>query len=280
MNTNRVILITGASSGMGRVTADYLASKGYKVYGVARSFKRLKERKEQCNTSSSFEELYMDVTDEQSINEAIDYIVEKEGKIDILFNNAGMGIAGAIEDTSIEEAKEIFEINFFGMLRVCKRVLPIMRKQKQGYIINTSSIMGVMGLPFQGFYSATKYAIEGFTETLRYETKEFGIKVALIEPGDFATGFTANRKRVANSSNSVYSEKFERNMAIIEKDENGGCSPIIFAKLVEGIINNPSPKVRYLVGYKMQKLAVKLKKVLPQRTFEKIIMANYKINKN
>ena len=276
MNTDRVILITGASSGMGRVTADYLASKGYKVYGVARSFKRLKERSEQCDTSGSFEEIYMDVTDEQSIREVIDYIVKKDGKIDILFNNAGMGIAGAIEDTSIEEAKQIFEINFFGMLRVCKQVLPIMREQKQGYIINTSSIMGVMGLPFQGFYSATKYAIEGFTETLRYETKEFGIKAVLIEPGDFATGFTANRKRTGNSSNSIYSGKFEKNMDIIEKDENNGCNPIVFAKLVEGIINNPSPKVRYLVGYKVQKLAVKLKKILPQKTFEKMIMGFYK----
>lgn len=276
MKTNRVILITGASSGMGRVTAEYLASKGYKVYGVGRSFKGLKERIEQDNTSSNFEEIYMDVTDEQCISEVIDYIVKKEGRIDVLFNNAGMGIAGAIEDTSIEEAKLIFETNFFGMLRVCKQVLPIMRKQKQGYIVNTSSIMGIMGLPFQGFYSATKYAIEGFSETLRYETKEFGIKVALIEPGDFATGFTANRKRVAKSSNSVYRQKFEKNMEIIEKDENGGCNPMLFAKLVEGVINNPSPKVRYLVGYKMQKLAVKLKKVLPQRTFEKMIMGYYK----
>lgn len=273
---NRVVLITGASSGMGKVTAEYLAGKGYKVYGVGRSFKKLVNRPKEENNLYKPVEIYMDITDDESVKEVVKYILEKEGKIDVLFNNAGMGIAGAIEDTSMEEAKLIFETNFFGMLRVCKEVLPIMRKQKQGYIINTSSIMGVMGLPFQGFYSATKFAIEGFTETLSYETKEFGIKVVAIEPGDFATGFTANRKRAANSSSSAYSEKFNRNMEIIEKDENGGCAPILFAKLVERVISNPSPKVRYLVGYKMQKLAVRLKKVLPHKTFEKMIMGYYK----
>jgi len=276
MNNNRVVLITGASSGMGKITAEYLAGKGYKVYGVGRSFKKLMDMSQEELNSNKPIELYMDVTEDKSVKEVVNYILKQEGKIDVLFNNAGMGIAGAIEDTLMEEAKLIFETNFFGMLRVSKEVLPIMRKQKQGYIVNTSSIMGIMGLPFQGFYSASKYAIEGFTETLSYETKEFGIKVVAIEPGDFATGFTANRKRVVNSANSVYLEKFDRNMKIIEKDENGGCDPILFAKLVERVINNPSPKIRYLVGYKMQKLAVKLKKVLPQRTFEKMIMSYYK----
>ena len=273
---NRVVLITGASSGMGKITAEYLAGKGYKVYGAARSFMKPADNLEESNSNKPIE-IYMDVTNDESVKEAIDYILKQEGRIDVLFNNAGMGIAGAIEDTSIEEAKLIFETNFFGMLRVSKAVLPVMRKQKYGYIVSTSSIMGVMGLPFQGFYSATKFAIEGFTETLRYETKEFGIKVVAVEPGDFATGFTASRKRVAKSVNSVYSEKFNKNMEIIERDENGGCSPILFAKLVERVINNPSPKVRYLVGYKIQKLAVKLKKVLPQRVFEKMIGIFYKL---
>lgn len=152
-----------------------------------------------------------------------------------------------------------------------------LRKQNQGYIINISSLGGIIGLPFQGFYSTTKFAIESFSEALSAEVKAFRIKVIIIEPGDFCTNFTLSRKIITNASeHSIYKDKFQSTMKVIEKDEYNGCNPIILAKSIERIINNPSPKLRYIVGSKTQKLSVKLKKILPQRIFEKIIMNHYK----
>ena len=186
----RVALVTGASAGIGASCAAFLAAKGYRVYGGARS----------AVMAEGVEPLILDVTDDVSVARAIETILARESRLDVLVNNAGFGIAGAIEDTSIEEAREQFEVNFFGVLRMCRAVLPVMRRQKSGYIVNIGSIGGLIAIPFQGFYSATKFALEGFSESLRMEVRPFGIQVVLIEPGDHRTAFTQNRRATRGSA--------------------------------------------------------------------------------
>ncbi len=199
---NRVVLITGASSGLGLACAEHLHSKGYRVYGTSRQIKR-------DTPSGSFQMIRMDVCDDNSVKEAIGRIVAAEKQLDILVNNAGISVSGAVEDISIAEYKIQFETNFFGALRVCQGVLPIMREQRSGCIINVSSLAGQIGLPFDGAYAASKFALEGVSEALRMEVKAFGIKVVLLEPGDINTGMTA-RNLLSEKSTPVYSENFNR----------------------------------------------------------------------
>ena len=264
-----VVLITGASSGIGMACAQHLSSMGYKVYGTSRNG-RFK--------SDDFELIQMDISSDTSVKEGIDSILQKENRIDVVINNAGIGVAGAIETTSIEHAKKQFETNFFGTLRVCNSVLPQMRQQNSGLIINISSIAGLLALPFQGLYSASKFAIEGMTEGMRMEVKKFGIRVALVDPGDHKTNFTQNRQKVEhNHENSVYREQFDKTISVMEKDEANGPTPESIAKLVHKIINKKSPKVRYTTGKFDQKLVPFLKRILPSKMFEWIIMSYYKL---
>ena len=266
---NKVILITGASSGLGKACADYLVQKGYTVYGTS--------RKTQNKSSSTVQMVQMDVNDDASVNKAISSILKKEGVIDVVINNAGWGISGSIEESTIEETKTLFETNFFGTLRVIQHVLPSMRKQHQGMIINVSSIGGVLGLPYQGMYSATKFAVEGMTEALRMEVSPFGIKVVLVEPGDFKTSFTGNRKKISPKSNSAYHDFQKNTEAVVEHDEQHGSDPIIIGSLVHRIIRSSHPKVRYRVGGLSQKFIASLKGVLSDRILQWILMKYYKV---
>ncbi|MDP4207658.1 MAG: SDR family oxidoreductase [Bacteroidota bacterium] len=266
---SKVVLITGISSGFGKQTAEYLAHKGYKVYGTSR-------RKIDHDPLISL--LTMEVTDVVSVQKAVDEILQKEGHLDVLINNAGMGISGAIEEVSEDEAKLQMDTNFYGALHTIQAVLPVMRKHGSGTIINTSSIGGLMGLPFQGFYSASKFAIEGLSEALRMELKEFNIDVVLVNPGDFQTNFTANRKIIAKAGeNSPYQKQFSKSLAVIEKDENGGLLPIVLAKKIHSIIEKKNPRPQYVVATFEQKLAVWLKYLLPQALFFKILGDHYGI---
>jgi short-subunit dehydrogenase len=265
----KVILITGASSGIGKACAVYLAQKGYKVYGSSRK---------PSEPTQGYEMLKLDVTDPASVQQAVNTVIEKEGKIDVLLNNAGMGLGGAIENFSEEEMQKEMGVVFFGMARMMKAVLPHMRKEKKGLIINVSSIMGFIALPFQGYYSASKFALEGLSEALRMEVKSFGINIALINPGDFRTGFTANRQIInAEKSTNPYSEQFKATLTQVEKDENGGSDPIIIAKKVEKIINTSKPAFHYLVGRFDQRFAVSLKKMISEKFFSSIIRSTYKL---
>ncbi|MFA5904673.1 MAG: SDR family NAD(P)-dependent oxidoreductase [Desulfobacula sp.] len=264
---SKIILITGASSGIGKCTADYLAVKGYRVYGTSR-------RPESCPGIKNGFMINMDVRDTVSVKEAISHIVEKEGRIDVLFNNAGVGIGGAIEDTSTEMVKALFDTNFFGVYRVLQEVLPIMKQQSEGLIINMSSIGGLIGLPFQGIYSASKFAVEGLSEALWKELSPTAIKVVLIEPGDFKTEFGANRQIIKTEKNA---DVFQRSLNVIEHDEQNGQPPQKIACLIEKIINTPNPRLRYAVGAADQKLSIFLKKILPNRWFDRIIMSYYKL---
>ncbi|MEI7662928.1 MAG: SDR family oxidoreductase, partial [Bacteroidota bacterium] len=267
--SEKVILITGASSGFGKSCAEYLSLKGYKVYGTSRK---------PASPGASWEMIQMDVNDDTSVARGVALVIAKEGRLDVVLNNAGYGIAGSVEDTSTEDMKAQFETNYFGMFRVCREVLPVMRKQKSGYIINVGSIAGSIGVPFQGAYSACKSAVQNLTEVLRMEVKPYGIKVSLIDPGDFKTGFTDSRVKTSQSvSNPEYAERFAKALQTMEHDERKGCDPLELARLVNKIISSKSPRLRYMVGPAMEIFAVHLRKFLPSGIFEGIIMSTYKI---
>ncbi len=228
--------------------------------------------------SGSFEMIQMDVNGDESVRQGVALVYKREGRLDVVVNNAGYGLAGGIEDTSTEEAKAQFEANFFGVLRVCRAALPIMRAQHSGTIINISSIGGLLGLPFQGLYSASKHAVEGMSEALRIEVRPFGIRVVLVEPGDLRTGFTASRRRTAQcTENPTYQACFGSAMQVIEHDETHGASSDQVARLVERIIRSRSPRLRYIVGPFYETVSVVAKKVLPPWLFEWIIAKYYHV---
>jgi NAD(P)-dependent dehydrogenase (short-subunit alcohol dehydrogenase family) len=274
----QVVLITGTSSGFGKACALHLSQNGYCVYGTSRSAEFNQDPVNTDLDDDSFKTIPMDVTDTSSVTKAVSYIHDREGRIDVIINNAGIAIAGAIEELSIEEFKSQFETNFFGVHRVCQAALPQMRNQKSGCIINISSIGGVMGLPFQGAYSASKFALEGMTEALRIEVKPFGIRVILIEPGDFKTDFTKNRIITKGShQNSVYSGQFETTLSIMENEEKNGSDPHQLAQLIEKVINTENPKVRYTIGKLEQRLSTVYKRWSPSLMYERSFMKYYKL---
>lgn len=267
-NMQKVILITGASSGFGKATAELLAQRGHIVYGTSRTTKE--------HPSVHF--LNMDVRDRESIASGVRQIIEKEGRIDVLVNNAGMGIGGSLELATPEEIDLQMGTNFMGCVNMCQAVLPHMRKQRQGRIINLSSIGGIMGLPYQGYYSASKFAIEGFSEALSAEVKGFGITVSMVEPGDFATGFTASRKNsTLTLENEDYGDSFRRSLNLIEKEENGGLKPEVLARRIAKIVECRHPKLRYVVANLEQWFSVVVKRILPGNWFVGILRNYYKV---
>jgi hypothetical protein len=266
----KIILITGISSGFGREAARLLAEKGHTVYGTV--------RKTTVQTSS-VNYLTMDLTDIVSIKKAVSIILEKEGRLDVLINNAGMHTGGPVETSPIENIKLQMDTNFMGTVNLTREVLPAMRKQGAGTIINFSSIGGLMGLPFQGYYSAAKFALEGFSEALRMEVSPFNIKVVVINPGDFHTSNSANRRNylAPSGSEDAYNKQFEISLAQIEKDEAKGWQPDILAKRLVKIVECKKPNQRYIIASFEQKLAVILKYVLPGKLFRKILADHYKL---
>ncbi|MEK6154283.1 SDR family oxidoreductase [Flavobacteriaceae bacterium 3-367] len=266
----RVVLITGGSSGIGKAIGVHLKSKGFTVYGTTRTLAR-------HTNFSHFELLELDVRDAHSVQGAVAAVIEKEGRLDILVNNAGVGITGPIEETPYEEIRKAFETNFHGPLHMAKAVLPQMRKQKSGLIINITSIAGYMGLPYRGIYSATKGALELLTETLRMETKDFGIQLTNLAPGDFATNIAAGRYHVPPLEGSPYFKKYSDTLAMINDDVDSASSPDLVAKKVFRITEAKRPKVHYTVGAFMQKFSLFLKKILPDKVYEKLLLNHYKL---
>lgn len=266
-----VVLITGAASGIGRACAERLARRGHRVFGADVS-------EDPPVFDAPVTMLYFDVDDDASVAAGVERVVAEAGRLDVVVNNAGFGIAGALEDTSVEEAKRQMETNFFGVFRVCRQVLPVMREQGSGLIVNVSSIGGLIALPFQGLYSATKFAVEGLSEALRMEVRPYGIRVVLIEPADMQTAFTARRRLTESTgAGSAYAESFRRALEVIEDDERHGSDPRRVARLLEHIVASRSPRLRYTVGASTERLAALLKRVLPGSAFEPIIRSHYEV---
>jgi short-subunit dehydrogenase len=267
----KVILITGVSSGFGKESARMLAEAGHKVYGTV--------RKEPAQ-AEKYNILKMDLTDPLSIKTSVKTVVEKEGRIDVLINNAGMHTGGPVETSPVENIRLQMETNFTGMVHLTKEVLPLMRKQGRGTIINFSSIGGLMGLPFQSFYSASKFAIEGFSEALRIEVRKFNIKVVLINPSDFRTNNSANRRNflAPTGNDDPYQNQYEKTLSLIEKDEANGLEPVVLARKIVRIVECKNPKHRYMIATFLPKLAVALKHVLPGKLFSRLLGIFYGIH--
>jgi len=264
---NKVIIITGASSGFGKAVAERLAQKGHTIYGICR-----REMK-----ASSINYMQADIRDKERIRQIVNTIYEKENHIDVLINNAGMGIGGALELATTEEIQAQMGVNFMGCVNMCQAVLPYMRRQRSGKIINLSSIGGIMGLPYQGFYSASKFAIEGFSEALSAEVKGFGISVSMVEPGDFATNFTASRNNSQATLNDPdYGPIFKRSLGLIEKEETNGLQPCVLARKIEKIVDSRHPRLRYVVANLEQWFSVVLKRFIPGNWFVNILIGYYK----
>lgn len=267
----KVILITGASSGMGKETAKNLIKKGHIVYAVARRIDQMQDLKELGGYP-----IKMDVTKEEDIQNVVNTIIRKEGKIDVLWNNAGYGLYGSVEDVPMNEARKQMEVNVFGMAAMTQKVVPHMRKVKSGTIINTSSMGGKMYFPMGAWYHASKHAVEGLSDCLRLELKPFGIKVVIIEPGFIATEFG---DVLLNQFDTLPKDSAYRNMMdkISEGTKkaaqgNGSSQPTVISDAIVKIINSNNPKTRYRVG-KFAKPMVWMRVHLGDKLFDKIVMS-------
>ncbi|TYP70392.1 SDR family oxidoreductase [Aquimarina intermedia] len=267
---DKVVLITGGSSGIGKSIGIYLTNKGYRVYGTSRNPDKYANFKD-------FRLIALDVADSNSIQVAVQTIVDTEGRLDVLINNAGAGITGPIEEIPEEEILKNFTTNYFGPVNVIKAVLPIMRKQQKGFIINITSIAGYMGLPFRGVYSASKAALEITAEAWRMELKPFNIKMSNVAPGDFATNIAAGRYHAPVKENSPYRTTYNNTLNLMDAHVDDGQDPEIMARAVARILEDDTPKVRYKIGAFMQRFSVLLHGILPSKMYEKLLMNHYKL---
>ncbi len=265
----KVILITGASAGIGKDTAILLAQAGNIVYGAARRLDKMKDLE-----GYGVKLLAMDVTDDDSMVKGVTEIIAAEKRIDVLVNNAGYGSYGAVEDVPLDEARYQFEVNVFGLARLTQLVLPHMRSQKSGKIINVSSMGGRFGEPHGAWYHATKFAVEGFSDSLRMELKQFGIDVVVVQPGAIKTewGGIAGDNLLKTSGNTAYG-KLARLHAKVLQNEDGkmGSEPIVIAKAIKKAIDAQKPKTRYVAGA-FAKPTLFMKSILPDRVFDSILM--------
>lgn len=268
----KTVLVTGASSGIGNATAIHLAQNGYKVYGAARRIEKMQELRK-----NGIEPISLDVTNDANLVECVNHILEKEGSIDILINNAGSGYYGALEDMPISDAKYQMEVNVFGIARLIQLVLPAMRKNNYGKIVNISSVGGKVTLPMGGWYHASKFAIEGLSDALRKEVKSFGIDVIIIEPGGTKSEMTGLGTVYLNkvSGNTIYSNLAKGVSKMYSETEKKASSPIVIAKLIKNSIEAKYPKTRY-VGASGAKLILFLRSILSDKMFDKIIMDQMK----
>ncbi len=274
MQDKKVILITGASSGMGKESAKLLIQQGHIVYTAARRIEQMQDLKQM-----GAHPIAMDISNDQDIQEVVDTLIQKEGKIDVLWNNAGYGLYGAVEDVPIAEARQQFEVNLFGLAAITSKVIPFMRKAKSGTIINTSSMGGKMYTPMGAWYHASKHAVEGFSDCLRLELKDHNIQVVVLEPGIIKTEFgeVMLKNILKFSSKGAYATLTAKLEAATKKMyESGQGSPVsIIANTISRIIASKQPKTRYRVGY-FAKPMVWLRIYLGDRLFDKIVMSQVK----
>jgi NAD(P)-dependent dehydrogenase (short-subunit alcohol dehydrogenase family) len=265
----KVVLITGGSSGIGKSIGEFLHHKGFVVYGTSRNPERV--------LNSIFPLVALDVRNSESIEAAVTKIIASSGRLDIVINNAGVGITGPLEEIPSEEIKNNFETNFFGPIEVMKAVLPQMRTQKSGLIINVTSIAGYMGLPYRSIYSASKGALELITEALRMEVKSFGIHITNVAPGDFATNIASGRYHAPVIKGSAYEASYGESLRTMDEHVDGGSNPNEMAEAVYKIIQTKEPNVHYKVGAFLQQFSIVLKRILPDKVYEKMLMNHYKL---
>ena len=265
---NKAALVTGVSSGIGREIAQLLAERGARVFGTARDPKS-------ANPVRGVEIVRMDVTDDASVNEAVQSIVQKTGPVQILVNNAGYALTGALEETSIEEARHQFETNFFGVLRVTNAVLPGMRQAGYGRIINISSVVGFIPAPYMGIYAASKHAVEGYTWTLDHEVREFGLRAVLIEPAYTKSKISQNEK-TAQTALKEYAGQRQRMREAVQKGIEHGDQPRIVAEAVVRAVTVQTPQLRYPVGKGV--LLSRLRRFIPASVFDRAIRKEFRLS--
>lgn len=264
----KVALITGASSGIGKATAKLLVQAGYRVYGAARRVENMQDLQ-----TIGVKLLAMDVTDDASMVNGVNEIITTEKRIDVLVNNAGYGSFGALEDVPLFEAKYQFEVNVFGLARLTQLVLPTMRQQRSGTIINISSIAGKLGQPHGAWYHATKYAVEGLSDSLRMELKQFNINVVIIEPGAILTEWNgiARDNLLKVSGNTVYKTLARKHITMLANADKQASLPIVVAKTIFKAATSLHPKTRYATGGGA-KIILFIKRVLPDKIFDSLIL--------
>lgn len=266
---SKVVLITGGSSGIGKSIGEFLHQKGFIVYGTSRNPEKV--------LNSIFPLVALDVRDVESIHLAVAQIIQSTGRLDVVINNAGVGITGPLEEIPMEEIKNNFDTNFFGPIALMKAVLPQMRQQKSGLIVNITSIAGYMGLPYRSVYSASKGALELITEALRMEVKSFGIQITNVAPGDFATNIAAGRFHAPIIQGSDYERAYGSILKTMDEHVDSGSNPNEMAEAVFQIIQDKNPRIHYKVGEFMQKFSIVLKRILPDTVYEKMLMKHYKL---
>lgn len=265
-----VVLVSGASSGIGNACAAYAAKKSCAVYGTSREPDKVERRADEF-----FQLVRMDLEDDASVDEAVRIVGEKEGRIDFLLCNAGFGIAGPAIETPLDQARRQLEVNVLGALKLMQAAMPYLRRSERPRIALMGSIAGRIGLPFQGLYSASKFALEGLAEAMRMELAVEGVELTIIEPGDFRSGFTGSRLRFGGLEASPYADAASAALGKAEADERGGAHPIEIAKLVYALISARRLRPRYTVGNAAQRLASLIRRIIPDRLFELLIMAYY-----
>jgi NAD(P)-dependent dehydrogenase (short-subunit alcohol dehydrogenase family) len=269
MSHPRVVLVTGASSGNGRAIATLLSQRGYTVFGTSR-------RPAQTQPSPGFDLLELDVCSDDSVRECVEAVLERAGRLDVLVNNAGYELAGALEETSLDEARAQLDTNFFGVVRMVKAALPRMRQQRSGRIVNISSLAGLAPTPFMGMYSASKFAVEGFTASLRIEVQPFGIHVSQVEVGFLNTTMKAHRQRTVERI-AEYDAPRARALESIVEQEEGGPDAGLVARSVLDIVGRRRPRLRYVIGRQARTVAL-LQRFLPEGLFEQGLKRAFRLD--
>jgi NAD(P)-dependent dehydrogenase (short-subunit alcohol dehydrogenase family) len=263
----RVALVTGAATGIGRACADLLHAEGWQVFGVSRAI-------EQANPPPTFTHQNCDVTDEAALSTLVTRITTDAGRLDAVINCAGYVLAGAFEDTTHAEALRQFNTNYFGAANVCRAVLPLLRQQRSGVIVNIGSIAGQVPMAFQAHYSASKAALTALTRALRLELLPFGVHVVIVEPGDFATAITSRREQ-AREQLPAYADTYTKSLAVIRRDELAAQPPSAVAKLVLRLVTTRDPSPSALVGPWLQRFAVRVRPLVPARFFDWVLRQLY-----
>jgi len=266
--TGQVVLVTGASTGVGREIAQLLAERGARVFGTARDPRSAKP-------IPGVDIVRLDVTDDASVTEAVTGIVQKAGPIQHLVNNAGYAAVGALEETSIAEAKEQFETNFFGVLRMTNAVLPGLRANRSGRIVNISSVVGFVPAPYWGIYAASKHAVEGYTETLDHEVRRFGVRALLVEPAYTKSQISGNAKYPRNQI-PAYAEEKKRLIAFADRSVEQGDDPRLVAEAVWIALTSRSPQLRYPVGKGIT--LSRLRRFVPAGMFDRSLRKQFQLN--